>query len=414
LDRSGLVFDWNGERGSPHPGVELNDETLRDGLQSPSVVEPSDELKRRLLHLMADVGIGAATIGFPAAGPRMLAQCRLLALEVASARLPLSVNCPARTVEADLEPIAELAQLTGLPVEAATFIGTSAVRQAAEGWSLGRMLEAVERAVTFGVREGLPVMFVAEDASRARPDTLAALCLAAIRAGARRICLADTTGHATPAGASRLVGFVRDRVIGTSRDAVKLDWHGHRDRGLALANCLAAIGAGADRVHGTALGIGERAGNAEMELLLANLHLLGVRRGNPQRLLEYCRTAAAGLGIEVPAHQPVVGADAFRTGTGIHAAAILKAQAAGEAALAALLYSSLPGSAFGLAQQIAVSPMSGHANVRNWLADHGHDPDDAVLIDALLAAAKRSDHTLSDLECANVVARALARAAMHD
>jgi len=413
VDRGGLVFDWNGERGAPPVRVALNDETLRDGLQSPSVTEPPDEVKRRLVHLMAELGIEAATIGFPAAGPRMLAQCRLLAREVGSARLPLSLNCAARTLESDLAPIADLAQDTGLPIEAAAFIGTSAVRQTAEGWSLDRMLAAVDQAVSFASHAHIPVMFVAEDASRAHPDTLAAVCLAAIRGGARRLCLADTAGHATPAGVTRLVRFVRDRVIAPFGSEVALDWHGHRDRGLALANCLAAIAAGVDRVHATALGVGERAGNAEMELLLANLHLLGIPHGNLERLPEYCWTAAAALGIEVPAHHPVVGADAFRTGTGIHAAAILKARAAGDDALADLLYSSLPPGAFGLVQRIAVSPASGRANVRHWLAAHGYDPDDLVLADALLAAAKRSDHALSDVECAAAVAGALARAAMH-
>jgi isopropylmalate/homocitrate/citramalate synthase len=413
-DRGSLVFDWNGERSSACDRVELNDETLRDGLQSPSATEPADALKRRLVHLMAELGIGTATIGFPAAGPRMLAQCRLLAREVASTRLPLALTCAARAAPSDLAPIVELAQETGLAIEAAAFIGTSAVRQAAEGWALERMLSAVDRAVAFGTRAGIPVMFVAEDASRAHPDTLAALCLAALRAGAGRICLADTTGYATPAGVTRLVGFVRERVTRSAGAAVGLDWHGHRDRGLALANCLAAIAAGADRVHATALGIGERAGNAEMEQLLANLYLLGATSGNLQCLPEYCRTAAAALGIEIPAHHPVVGADAFRTGTGLHAAVILKAQAAGDSTLADLLYSSLPAAAFGLVQQIAVTPASGRANVRSWLAAHGYDPDDAVLADGLLAAAKRSDRALSDAECAVAVADALARAAVHD
>jgi isopropylmalate/homocitrate/citramalate synthase len=413
-DRGGLVFDWNGERGGARIRVALNDETLRDGLQSPSAVEPADERKLRLVHLMAELGISAATIGFPAAGPRMLAQCRLLAREVASARLPLSLNCAARTVESDLEPIADLAQASGLPIEAAAFIGTSALRQTAEGWSLERMVSAVDRAVAFARRAGLPVMFVAEDASRAHPDTLAALCLSAIRSGAGRICLADTTGHATPAGVARLIRFVRDRVIRPSGTDIGLDWHGHRDRGLAVANCLAAITAGADRIHATALGVGERAGNAEMELLLANLYLLGVSPGNLERLPEYCRTAADALGIEVPARHPVVGADAFRTGTGIHAAALLKAQLAGDHVLADLLYSSLPAAAFGLSQRIAVSPVSGRANVRHWLAAHGYDPEDAVLSDALLAAAKQSDRALSDAACAAAVAEVLARAAVPD
>jgi 2-isopropylmalate synthase len=344
----------------------------------------------------------------------MRAQCRLLAREVAEARLPLALTCAARTLEPDLVPIIEISEEIGCPIEAAAFIGTSAVRQAAEGWSLDDLLAAVDPGVGFAVKAGLPVMFVAEDASRAHPDTLAALCLAAVRSGAGRICLADTAGHATPAGVTRLIRFVRDRVVATAASDIALDWHGHRDRGLGLASCLAAIAAGADRVHATALGIGERAGNVEMELVLANLHLLGRAGGNVARLPDYCRTAAAAFEVELSPNHPVVGEDAFRTGTGIHAAAILKAWAAGDDALADLMYSSLPAAQFGLTQSIAVSPASGHANVRHWLASHGHDPDDAVLADALLRTAKASDRALTDLECAAIVADALARAAVRD
>jgi isopropylmalate/homocitrate/citramalate synthase len=410
VDRQPLAFDWNGERERHPSAIQLNDETLRDGLQSPSVRQPSPEAAIRLLHLMSGLGIDAATIGYPAAGDRMLARCGLLAAEVASARLPIAVNCSARALAGDLAPIANLAARTGIAVEAAIFLGSSALRQVVEGCSLGEMVRAVDEAVAFGVREGLPVMFVAEDATRARPEPLAALCLAAVRAGAGRLCLADTAGHVTPEGVVRLVEFLRGRLASDGAREIKLDWHGHRDRGLAIANCLAAIHAGVDRVHGTALGVGERAGNAEMELLLANLYLLGDARRDLRQLPEYCRFAADVLDIELPRGQPVVGADAFRTGSGLHAATMVKAERAALGQLADLLYTSLPARAFGLSQRIVVSPMSGRANVRAWLRTHGHDAEDARLADALLAAAKQSDRTLSDAECAAVVARSLAAA----
>ena len=408
IDRSALVFDWNGERDARPAHAAVNDETLRDGLQAPSVREPPDEHKRRLVHLMAELGIEAASIGFPASGPRMLAQCRLLAREVASARLPLSLNCAARARQSDLLPIVELSQQTGMAIEAGAFLGTSALRHGGTR-SLDELRAELEAAVGFAVRNGVPVMFVAEDGSRAHPDALAALCLTAVGAGARRICLADTAGYSTPDGSARLVRFIRERVTASGDLAIAIDWHGHRDRGLALANCLAAISAGADRVHATALGVGERAGNAEMELVLANLYLLGRTRGNPARLPEYCRTAAAALGVALTPYQPVVGADAFRTGSGTHGAAIAAALAARDHALADSLYSSLPASRFGLRQELVVSPASGRANARHWLALHGHDPDDAELTDALLDVAKAGDRTLTDAECAAVVADAVAR-----
>ena len=189
------------------------------------------------------------------------------------------------------------------------------------------MLRVSEEAVTFAVRQGLPVMYVTEDTTRARPETLKALYGNAIRWGARRLCLADTTGHATPSGVRNLVRFVRDEIISPSGEDVKLDWHGHRDRGLGIANCLAAIEAGVDRVHATALGVGERVGNTEMDLLIVNLRLLGLYTHDVSRLPEYCRLAAEATGVPIPVNYPVVGADAFRTGTGVHAAAIVKAHA---------------------------------------------------------------------------------------
>lgn len=399
-----LIHDWNGER-APRLArrVELNDETLRDGLQSASVTDPPPEAKLRLLHLMADLGIAAVTVGFPAAGPRMLDQTRLLAKALVRERLPLAANAAARALEGDVAPIASVAQETGLEIEAAIFIGASAVRRESHGWTLAEMLDLSERAVRFAFRENLSVMFVLEDASRTDPDTLRTLYDHAIEWGVRRVCLADTTGHATPAGVEHLVRFVRDEAIVPSGQAVALDWHGHRDRGLAVANCLAAIAAGADRVHGTALGCGERAGNAEMELLLANFHLAGLPHGDLTRLPEYCRLVSQALCLRVPANHPVVGYDAFRTASGIHGAAILQAHARGDRELAELTYSSLPASVFGLEQQFALSPMSGHAIVRHWLVQHGHDPADEALVESLLAAAKQADRVLADEDAERVV-----------
>jgi len=405
--------DWNAVAGPPAlPPVEVNDETLRDGLQSPSAIDPPMDAKVRLLHLMVDLGIDAVTLGFPAIGPRMLTQCRTLAQEVARQKLPIRLNCVARTLEADIVPIARLQQECGVPIEVGTFIGASPARQAAEGWTLDAMLRRAEAAVCVAVREGLEVMFVTEDSMRTPPATLEALYALAIRHGARRIVVTDTAGHALPAGAGALVRWTRDTVIRDS--GVKLDWHGHRDRGLAVANALAATAAGADRVHGTALGVGERCGNAEMDQLLVNLRLLGRTAGDFTRLPEYCKLVSHTIGVRIPANYPVVGIDAFRTGTGIHASAILKAMARGDQVLADQLYSAVPAAMFGLRQRVNVSPMSGLSNVRHWLATHGHDGDDPDLQHALLTAAKRADRALNDEEC-EFALRAIHRKTMtHD
>ncbi|HEX6938903.1 MAG TPA: LeuA family protein [Longimicrobiales bacterium] len=397
-----LIYDWNTADLPPDlpelRKVELDDETLRDGLQSPSVRDPATADKIRILHLMASLGIQSANIGLPGAGPRAAADTKALALEIRDAGLPIFPNCAARTVRADIEPIVRISQETGLAIEAATFLGSSPVRQYAEDWTLDRMLRATEEAVGFGVAEGLPVMYVTEDTTRARPEVLKRLYTTAIECGARRICLADTVGHATPHGVRRLVRFIREEVVRPSGEDVKIDWHGHRDRGLGLANAFAAIEAGADRIHGSAIGIGERVGNVEMDLLLVNLKLLGLHDGDLSRLAEYCETVARATGAPLPCNYPVFGTDAFRTGTGVHAAAIIKARAKGDEWLADLVYSGVPAALFGRRQVIEISHVSGMSNVKYWLDEHGYDATNEELCRAVLELAKRTDRVLTDAE----------------
>ncbi|HKC48751.1 MAG TPA: LeuA family protein [Gemmatimonadales bacterium] len=405
MDERDLIYDWNRIDASfdwTRARVDLNDETLRDGLQSPSVKDPSLDTKRRLLHLMADLGIVAADIGLPGAGPRVVEQVRALAQEIARHKLPIAPNCAARTVIADVEPVVRISQEVGIPIEAATFIGSSPIRQYAEDWTIDRMRQATEEAVTFAVRHGLPVMYVTEDTTRADPETLKLLYGTAIDCGATRICLADTVGHATPDGVKALVKFVKREIVekkGVEKKSVKIDWHGHRDRGMGLINCLAAIEAGVDRVHATALGVGERVGNAEMDLLIVNLKLLGAHRADLSKLAEYCRTVADAVGIPIPLNYPVMGSDAFRTGTGVHAAAIIKAKKKGHSWLADRVYSSVPAEELGLAQVIEISPVSGLSNVKYWLQSHGYDPDDEAACQTLFGAAKQADRVLSEEEC---------------
>ena len=409
MDPNDLIYDWNGLGGAfdfRTASFVLNDESLRDGLQSPSVIDPPMPAKLELLHLMAALGIRAADIGLPGAGPRVVEQVRALAREIVDAKLPIDPNCAARTVVADIEPIVAISQDIGVSIEAATFIGSSAIRQYAENWTMEKMLRATEEAVTFAVSHGLRVMYVTEDTTRAHPETLKTLYQTAIRCGARRICLADTTGHASPNGVRHLVRFARDVVIAPTGEDVKIDWHGHRDRGLGIANCLAAIEAGADRIHATALGIGERVGNAEMDLLIVNLYLLGAHERDLSKLLEYCKTVSEATGVPIPANYPVVGEDAFRTATGVHASAIMKAMEKGDTWLVDRVYSSIPAAVFGLKQRIEISSVSGLSNVKVWLKDHGYDPGDQAACDALFQAAKQTDRLLSEEECHHLVARA--------
>src|SRR6266567_4056259 len=404
MDERELIYDWNragGERGAAFDWsrvqVDLNDETLRDGLQSPSVRDPTLEVKKRLLHLMADLGIVAADIGLPGAGPRVVEQVRALAREIRDHKLPIAPNCAARTVIADIEPIVRISEEVGIKIEAATFIGSSPIRQYTEDWTVDHIVDSTYDAVSYAVKHGLPVMYVTEDTTRARPETLKALYGAAIECGAGRICLADTVGHATPDGVRALIKFVKQEIV--KKNDVKIDWHGHRDRGMGLINCLAAVEAGVDRVHATALGVGERVGNAEMDLLIVNLKLLGAHKADIRKLPEYCRLVADAVGVPIPVNYPVVGTDAFRTGTGVHAAAIIKAKKKGHNWLADRVYSSVPAEEFGFEQRIEISPVSGLSNVKYWLERHGYDPDDDTACRTLFDAAKRTNRVLSDDEC---------------
>ncbi len=400
LLESELIFDWNrdgGEDMMPARGrVELDDETLRDGLQSPSVRSPAIEDKVRILHLIAELDIDAANIGLPGAGPHVVADVARLAREIVDHDLGIDANCAARTLEADILPIVEISQRVGLPIEVACFLGSSPIRQFTENWDLARLVKLTRDAVGLAVRHGLPVMYVTEDTTRAKPEDLRVLYTAAVEAGARRVCVADTVGHATPRGTDRLVRFIRELVDASGED-VKVDWHGHRDRGLAVMNSFAAAMAGADRLHGTALGIGERVGNTPLDLLMVNMQLLGWRDRKLDRLPEYCRLVAEVTGVPLPDNYPVVGSDAFRTGTGVHAAAIIKARAKGDDWLADRIYSGVPASLVGRRQRIEIGPMSGQSNVVFWLEEHGIEPRPA-LVEAVFRRAKESDRLLSEKE----------------
>ncbi|MFQ6015083.1 MAG: LeuA family protein [Anaerolineae bacterium] len=393
-----LIYDWNvkGEVPSYPKGVEFDDETLRDGLQSPSVTHPSIEEKIRLVHLMDDLGIDTADIGYAAAGPKILEEVIILAKDMADNRLRITPNCAARTVEADITPIIEASQKAGIAIEACAFIGSSPIRRYAEAWDLDNMLRLTEESVKLILDHDLPMMYVTEDTTRADPETLRKLYTTAIEAGARRICLSDTVGHATPEGAYNLVTFIKGVVADTGED-VKIDWHGHRDRGLSIPNTLAAIAAGANRVHGAALGIGERCGNTPMDLLLVNLRLLGVIDNDLSKLPDYCRLASEACHVPIPFNYPVVGADAFRTAAGVHASAVLKAVERGDVWLANRVYSGVPADMFGLEQGIEVGPLSGAANVRFYLNKCGVEPT-VELVEKILAKAKESRRSLTEEE----------------
>jgi 2-isopropylmalate synthase len=387
--------------------IELDDETLRDGLQSPSVTQPTLEQRVEILHLIDALGIQMADIGLPGAGPKVKESVAHLAREIVQSRLSVRPACAARTLVADIQPIVEISQQVGMPIEIHAFVGSSPIRQYAEDWSLERILRHTEEAVSFAVKHGCPIMYVTEDTTRSKPETIKTLLSTAVDCGATRVCLCDTVGYANPEGTKALIRYVREKVLSPS-SPVRIDWHGHSDRSLALANALAAFEAGADRVHATALGIGERAGNTPMDLLLINLKLLGVLQRDLTKLREYCEAVSRYCGCPIPANYPVIGRDAFRTGTGVHAAAIIKSLAKEEHWLRDEIYSAVPASDFGLRQVIEVGPMSGKSNVLCWLAEQGLEPH-AQVVDSIFERAKASSTVLSEDEIYRTIVQTYAR-----
>jgi 2-isopropylmalate synthase len=394
-----LIYDWNveGEQ-PPKPArkIEFDDETLRDGLQSPSVTDPSIEEKLRILHYMHAIGIDNADIGLPGAGPHVQKTVERLAREIVDQKLSVYPSAAGRTHENDIRPIVEISNRVGIPIEADLFIGSSPIRQFAEEWELDWIIEQSAKAVRFAVSQGIPVMYVTEDTTRATPEAIEKLYTAAIDAGAARICIADTVGHSTPWGARNVVRFVR-KIVDRLNPAVKVDWHGHQDRGLGVINCIAALEAGADRVHGAAAGIGERVGNAPMDLLMVNLKLMGWIDNDLTQLPEYVKHVSRVTGVPLDDRYPVFGRDAFRTGTGVHAAAIIKAKKKGSEWLADRVYSGVPAGMFGLQQIIEVGPMCGLSNVIYWLASNNY-PQEEALAKEIFQQAKSTNRVLTDEE----------------
>jgi len=393
-----LIHDWNLDQGAFRPArpLQFDDEPLRRALQAPAVSDPPLETKIELIEHMDRLGIHTANLGLPGAGGRPREDILKLAQHIAKNGLRIGANVACRTVVSDIEPVVEMTQRAGIPIEVCAFIGSSYIRQYAEDWPLEKLLQHTREALSFARKHSLPVMYVTEDTTRARPETVRALYSEAIELGARRLCVCDTVGHATPRGASAVVRFVR-QLADQHDKTLGVDWHGHRDRDLGIANCIAAIEAGADRVHGTALGVGERAGNAPMDLLLVNCRLLGWIDNDLRTLPQYVAAAARALEVEIPHNYPVLGTDAFETGTGVHAAAVIKAFRKGDVELADAVYSGVPAGMVGLQQRIAVGPMAGKSNAAFVLERLGIDPTEER-VQRVLAAGKSSKRLLTDAE----------------
>ena len=403
-ERDDVIYDWNVQGHTLTPAmrrVEYVDETLRDGIQCPSVTDPPIEAKMQMVRLLDAAGVHHVDIGLPGAGARAVEDCILLAELIAEEGLSIKAMCAARTHPNDILPIIEISQKTGVPIEAMTFLGTSPIRLYAEGWEEDLLEKRTRTAVRMCKDAGLTNTFVTEDTVRSHPGTLRRLFVAAIEEGVDGLCLCDTVGHATPNGVYNLIHFTKDLIRGLGTDT-RVDWHGHNDRGFGLGNALSAIEAGADRVHGTILGMGERVGNTPLDLMLVNLKLLGIHDGDLSSLAELVDLASKACVWPIPVNYPVFGKDAFRTGTGVHAAAVIKAINKGDDWLADSVYSGVPASWFGRSQAIEIGHMAGDSNIIYWLKSRDIAVTDD-LVGAIRTKAKSTNRLLEEAEVMAVV-----------
>lgn len=412
-----LIYDWNSIEKvaplSPRRRVQFLDETLRDGIQSPSVVDPTIEDKLRLVELANDLGIDSMDIGLPGAGKRAIDDVTTIAEHIKASRLRIKPGCAARTHQHDVQAVIDISQKVGIEIEILCFIGSSPIRQYAEDWDLARMLKLSADAIDLGRRYNLPVSYVTEDTTRSRPEVLTRLFTNAVEHGASRLVVCDTVGHATPDGIRNLLKFTRYVLDGAGCPEVGIDWHGHNDRGLGVVNSIFAIEFGADRIHGTALGIGERVGNAALDQILLNLKLLGeLPDRDLSKLLEWTQLASRATHVAIHPQYPLSGSDAFRTATGVHAAAIIKAEKKGDHWLADRIYSGVPAGMFGKEQSIEIGHYSGESNVVYWLMKRGYEPT-RELVTAVLGAAKSGNHVLGDAEIREVIDRVTGRGTGH-
>ena len=412
MNENDLIFDWNvvdydfSRDANNHPHeVWFDDETLRDGLQSPSARNPTIAEKIELLSYMERLGMQKVDLGLPGAGPFHLEHIEALLAHIKDNDYSIRPGCAVRTLMSDIEPLVDLQAKYEMEIQASAFLGTSPIRQYAEGWTMEKLLSTMETAVSYAVDNDVPVMFVTEDTTRSKPEDIKKIYHRAMELGVRRLCICDTCGHVTPNGVKKLLSFIDEEVIkdgGYQRRDIEVNWHGHQDRGLGVANNIAAVEAGADVIHGTALGIGERAGNAPLDQTLVNFSLMGIINNDLTLLDEYMKKANQYIEVPLPRNYPVFGKDAFETGTGVHASAVIKAMKKGDHWLADRVYSGVPAGEFGLQQKVRIGHMAGRSNIIWWLESRGIEASDE-LVSHIFDVAKSQRRLMEDSEIEAVI-----------
>lgn len=388
-------YSW-GEYDFSKKVVQVLDTSLRDGLQDAQIRHPSLEEKERLVDILVQVGVEAIDIAIPIARGSHLREAIQLARRIPS---NVTVACLARTDASDIQAAVDLAQGAGRPIETIVFCGASPLRRWVEDWDVTEITEWMAKSVNFASKQGLIPTVATEHTTQTEPEVIKQIYLAGLDNGGQKVCIADTSGAASPISTEKIIRFFRDEVLKSFND-VDIDWHGHNDRGLSVINSLVALSAGAQRVHGTAIGIGERAGNTPLEQMLINLKMArDPKRQDLGAISELATFAAEIFNVPVPPNYPGLGEKVYRTASGIHAAAELKA---GQLGLKGTTpYSAVSPEWVNRETDVVVGPLSGSHNVR-FVAERLGIPATNEFIARALDVAKSANRILTDQDIKNI------------
>ncbi|MDE7432358.1 MAG: LeuA family protein [Lachnospiraceae bacterium] len=392
-EKNKYIYEWNDDCFFDRR-IKVHDETLREGIQNLGTDITLKE-KKAYIDSISRLPVASICLGYPASSKKIYDEIDLLIPYIQAKKSNISISCAARTTIGDIEPIARLSQKYGCNIKVNAFIGTSQIRQYIEQWDIRHICSLVREAVNYANLNGIETCIITEDSTRTSPEILKTVYLTAIESGCKNICFCDTVGYADCTGIKKLFKFVHKEII-KNNDQILIEWHGHNDRGMALENALIAALIGANMIHTTSFGIGERCGNTPLELFLLNLAVMGdIRMSDSLKMItDHCRKISELFNWQIPNNYPVWGENSFSTVSGIHAAAIYKALDM-EGNLGEKVYSFIEPSILGRHQEIKINYMSGKSNILYWMKKNMIKPDDK-LVEDILKKAKTSTTPLSD------------------
>lgn len=402
IEKEVNIYDWDkeGSEKLKSSSFRLLDTTLRDGLQTPGIIQPSLEDKLRVIDYDAQLGIEAIDVCLPADPSTRYFQEGVKCANYINTKYPQTeIFVLARTIQSDVNATMQFAQDAGCKVSVILFRGSSDLRLLAEDWHEDSIINDMGKFTKQLVGKGLNVTCATEDSTRTRPDFLKQIFEAGRAEGANEFCIADTVGYADPWGIKNEVSWLKQDVLDDNN--LQIQYHGHNDTGNAVSNSIAAIAAGAKTIHVTHIGMGERAGNASTEGVLANLTRRGINKYDLHKVVEGSNFVAEAFGVKIPNNHPLIGADVFSTESGIHAAGIDNARKKG-LNVSGIIYSAVSPEVVGRETIVNIGPLGGIHSVK-WVLDRMGVPSSAELTSALLMQARIQNRALTPSEIKAVV-----------